>query len=52
VRGEGEEGKMGEEKQSSHDPPYTNKHSTLPLNMSCHSCYAPSCILRLRLLEE
>jgi hypothetical protein len=29
VRGEGEEDEMGEEKQSSHDPLYTNKHSTL-----------------------
>ena len=29
---------MGEEKQSSHDPLYTNKHSApSPLNMSCHS---------------
>ena len=38
MRGEGEEGEMGEEKQSSHDPLYTNKHSApSPLNMSCHS---------------
>ena len=52
MRGEGEKGGKGEKKHSSYDPRYTNENSALatPNMINCH--YAPSCILRLRLLEE
>ena len=37
MRGEGEEGEMGEEKQSSHEGEMGEEKQPSPLNMSCHS---------------